>query len=408
MRFRLSERNDIPQEDLFSEKQVSHSKLKESSGIKVLGVGGAGCKAINLMMKGGQHFPFMSEVKFIGINTDKQDLASIRSGHKIQIGIKLTNGLGSGGKPEVGRAAIEENYDDVKQVLNLGSVQQEGQGEPRVIFVVCGMGGGTGTGASPVIAEIGKIEGDFVVGVVTSPFYFEGEVRVEQAKEGIHKLRRQADALINISNERLFNSSELMNGEPGGIGKEDPFTRANKLLVQVVYELIDIILHPGLVNIDFADVCSVISEAGETGIGIGSASGEERALKAVKQAISSPMLTGRDINRARGILINIVSGSKVGFKELQEIFFTVRDFMSVDTHMIFGIRVEDKMGDELKVTIIAGGIMDNRKLNDKENLKTPTLKRKLLESGLNSKFGYEGFTFPGYMRRKGDGLNKFT
>lgn len=381
MRFKIATQ---PQEELFTEKpHTAHQKADSSYSIKIIGIGGAGCKTVNLMMKTGQsHFPSIPEISFITINTDKQDLASSRANHKIQIGIKLTNGMGSGGKPEIGKKAIEENYDDVKQVLLMNDSQQEIPPETKVTFIICGMGGGTGTGAAPIVAQMAKEEGDFVVGIVTTPFYFEGNVRIQQANEGIHKLKRYTDALINIPNQKLFTLSDEIAIQTGIEGiqteqnKENPFIKANKILIQVVHEIIEIILYPALVNIDFADLCSVISEQGETGIGIGMSMGKDRAFNAVKQAINSSILTEKNIKRATGVLVNITSGNKIEYKELQEIFSAIREAMKDDTNMIFGIRLDEKLQDELKVTLIAGGIKENRMWNEKQNFKIPTFKRK--------------------------------
>ncbi|MDD5530722.1 MAG: cell division protein FtsZ [bacterium] len=423
MRFKLADLPVKNQEELFIEKPSVHPEISNNCRIKIVGIGGTGCKTVNLMMK-GTNFHNMPEVNFVTINTDKQDLNTSKTMYKVQIGIKLTNGLGSGGKPDIGKKAMEENYEDVKEVLRFPTVtgpfratsvnpantnkqvirspeQSMGQSPERqnnayternVVFVVCGMGGGTGTGASPIIAQIAKEEEAFVIGIVTTPFYFEGSIRTQQANEGIHKLRRCTDALITIPNNKLFSSINILDSSidkavkkdnmsdirfpSPETSKENLFTKANKVLAQLIQELVEIILYPGLVNIDFADVCSIIGEQGETNISIGRAMGEGRAFKAAKQALNFSSLSERQIKKATGILVNITSGNKIDYQELQQIFSIIRESIKGDTNIIFGIRIDEKLQDEIKITLIAGGIKEDKRVSEKENLKIPAFKRR--------------------------------
>lgn len=413
MRFKLTDLPSKAQEELFVEKtHSSHSEISNNCRIKIIGIGGTGCKTVNLMMKG--HIP---EVNFITVNTDKQDLNISKATYRVQIGIKLTNGLGSGGKPDIGKKAIEENYEDVKEILKFPSfsggynflstdraenanteIFQDKQipkniyTEKNVIFLVCGMGGGTGTGASPVVAQIAKEEGTFVVGIVTTPFNFEGNVRIQQANEGICKLRRYTDALITIPNNKLFSSIDIYDSLAdktvkkeslpdiklpfADTNRENLFTKANKILAQLIQELVEIILYPGLVNVDFADVCSIIEEQGETNISIGRAKGEDRAFKATRQALNFSSLSERQIKKATCVLVNITSGNKIGYQELQQVFSIIRDCIKGDVNIIFGIRADEKLQEEMKITLIAGGIKEDKRYNERENLKIPAFKRR--------------------------------
>ncbi|MFA5031491.1 MAG: cell division protein FtsZ [bacterium] len=407
MRFKLADLPPKNQEELFIEKPSVRPEINNNCRIKIVGIGGTGCKTVNFMMKGNA-FHSMPEVNFVTINTDKQDLNTAKTMYKVQIGIKLTSGLGSGGKPDVGKKAMEENYEDVKEIIKFPSlvsgypginvsaakqvIQNSPYNERNVVFIICGMGGGTGTGASPLIAQIAKEEGAFVVGIVTTPFYLEGDVRQQQANEGICKLKRYTDALITIPNDKLFssmNTSDFSMEKPikkenvpdiklpfADSYKENLFTKANKVLAQLIQELVEIILYPGQVNIDFADVCSIIGERGETNIGIGKAKGEDRAFKAVKQALSFSSLSEKQIKKATGVLFNITSGNNITPQEFQQILSLIKDSTKVDTNIIFGIRVDDKLSDEIKVTLIAGGIKEEKRLNEKENLKIPAFKRR--------------------------------
>ncbi|MGL4913338.1 MAG: cell division protein FtsZ [Romboutsia sp.] len=308
--------------------------------IKVIGAGGGGNNAVNRMVEAQ-----LQGVEFIAVNTDKQALLTSKAEYKIQIGEKLTRGLGAGANPEVGKRAAEESKDEIIKVL---------QGSDMV-FVTAGMGGGTGTGAAPVIAQLAKEMGILTVGVVTKPFIFEGKVRMKNAESGIAELKSKVDTLITIPNDRLLqivqkNTSML-----------DAFSIADDVLKQGIQSISDLIAVPGLINLDFADVTSVMKEQGLAHMGLGSASGENRALEAARQAIQSPLLE-TSIRGARGVLLNITGGPNLGLLEINEASTLVNESCDPEANIIFGASIREDLGEEIMITVIATGFDDNKDL----------------------------------------------
>jgi len=313
----------------------SYVDTDKSAKIKVIGVGGAGGNAINNMIDSNLH-----GVKFIAANTDAQSLEISKAPIKVQIGEVLTEGLGAGANPGIGRDAALENADVVRSALD-GS---------HMVFITAGFGGGTGTGAAPVIAEICKEQGALTVAVVTKPFSFEGKKRAQLAEEGIELLKEYADTVITIPNDRLRglatkNATML-----------DMFRRADEILLHSVKGITDLIMMPGLVNLDFADVRTTMSKAGMAIMGIGIASGENRAVEASERAISHPLLEDISISGARGVLMNITCSSDLTMEEMTAASERIYEEVGDDAEIIWGAVVEDSIGDEIRVTVIATGI----------------------------------------------------
>jgi cell division protein FtsZ len=312
--------------------------------IKVVGVGGGGTNAVNRMVDAG-----LRGVEFIAANTDAQALAMCDADIKLNIGHELTKGLGAGANPDVGHGAAAESRDDIK----------EGLKGADMVFVTAGEGGGTGTGAAPVIAEIAKNEiGALTVGVVTRPFSFEGSQRARQAEEGIQRLRENVDTLIVIPNEKLLGIVERRTTIL------EAFREADNVLRQGVQGITDLITIPGLINLDFADVRTIMHNAGTALMGIGTGSGETRASDAAKAAISSPLLE-QDVEGATGILLNITGGHDLGLFEVNEAAEVVAAAAASDSNIIFGAVIDDAMGDEVRVTVIATGF-DSRGVRPRE------------------------------------------
>jgi cell division protein FtsZ len=313
--------------------------MMQSSGsylavIKVVGVGGGGTNAVNRMVDAG-----LRGVEFVAANTDAQALAMCDADIKLNIGTEQTRGLGAGSNPEVGFGAAQESRDEVKEALKGADM----------VFVTAGEGGGTGTGAAPVIAEIAKTEiGALTVGVVTKPFGFEGSQRGRQAEEGITRLREVVDTLIVIPNDKLLAIVERRTSIL------DAFRMADDVLRQGVQGITDLITIPGLINLDFADVRTIMSNAGSALMGIGSGSGESRAAEAARQAISSPLLE-QSVEGATGILLNITGGRDLGLFEVNEAAEIVQAAASADANIIFGTVTDDDMGEDVRVTVIATG-----------------------------------------------------
>lgn len=301
--------------------------------IKVVGVGGGGSNALNRMIEAG-----LQGVDFIAVNTDAQALAASRAEERIQIGSRLTKGLGAGADPERGRAAAEESRDEIAERL---------QGAD-MIFITAGMGGGTGTGASPIIAELARETGALTVGVVTRPFSFEGRKRATQAENGVKEFRTTVDTLITIPNDRLLQVADR------NTSMMEAFRLADDVLRQGVQGISDLIAIPGLINLDFADVRSVMTSTGTALMGIGVAQGEQRAVEAAEQAISSPLLE-TSIDGARGVLLNISGGKDLGLFEVNEAAEIVTRAADEDANIIFGAVIDDDLGDEIRVTVIATG-----------------------------------------------------
>jgi cell division protein FtsZ len=302
--------------------------------IKVVGVGGGGTNAVNRMLDAG-----LKGVEFIAVNTDAQALQMTDADIKLQVGSTLTRGLGAGANPEAGYGAANESRDEIKEALKGADM----------VFVTAGEGGGTGTGAAPVIAEIAKHEiGALTVGVVTRPFTFEGAQRGRQASEGIERLREQVDTLIVIPNEKLLAIVERRTSIL------DAFRMADDVLRQGVQGITDLITIPGLINLDFADVRTIMHDAGSALMGIGSAAGENRAGEAAKMAISSPLLE-MSVEGATGILLNITGGNDLGLFEVNEAAEIIQSAASNDSNIIFGAVIDEDQGDEIRVTVIATG-----------------------------------------------------
>ena len=316
--------------------------LRRFASIKVVGVGGAGSNAVNRMIAAG-----LRGVEFIAINTDVQALALSQAERKIHIGAKLTRGLGAGGNPEVGRQAAEETKDELYDAL-------EGA---DMVFVTAGMGGGTGTGGAPVVARIARELGALTIGVVTKPFTFEGRRRAAAAEEGIRGLKEQVNTLITIPNDRLLQLVDR------SVSMIEAFRVADDVLRQGVQGIADLITVPGLINLDFADVRTVMAEAGSALIGIGVASGEDRAVRAARTAISSPLLE-TSMEGARGVLLNVTGGLDLGLVEVNEAAQIIAEAADPDANIIFGAVIDDALGDEVRVTVIAAGF---DKLGDARN-----------------------------------------
>ena len=301
--------------------------------IKVVGVGGGGVNAINRMIEAG-----LKGVEFIAINTDSQQLIMSDAHVKLDIGRKLTRGLGAGAAPEIGRQAAVDHTEEIEEMVRGADM----------VFVTAGEGGGTGTGGAPIVAKIAKDLGALTVGVVTKPFTFEGKRRTAQADEGIALLREEVDTLIVIPNDRLLAISDR------SISQLEAFRSADQVLLSGVQGITDLITTPGLINLDFADVKSVMSGAGSALMGIGSARGEARATRAAELAISSPLLEA-SIDGAHGVLLSIAGGSDIGLFELSEAAELVAQSAHPDANIIFGTVIDDALGDEVRVTVIAAG-----------------------------------------------------
>ena len=307
--------------------------------IKVVGVGGGGTNAVNRMIDAG-----LSGVEFIACNTDAQALQMTDADIKLNIGHELTKGLGAGANPQIGQGAAAESRDEIKEALKGADM----------VFVTAGEGGGTGTGAAPVIAEIAKNEiGALTVGVVTRPFDFEGTQRARQAEEGIQRLREVVDTLIVIPNEKLLSIVERRTTIL------EAFREADNVLRQGVQGITDLITIPGLINLDFADVRTIMTDAGSALMGIGQSGGENRATEAAKQAIASPLLE-ESVEGATGILLNITGGRDIGLFEINEAAEVVQGAADPTANIIFGSVIDENMGDEIRVTVIATGFDHGR------------------------------------------------
>lgn len=311
--------------------------IESGARIKAIGVGGAGGNAVNTMIEEG-----LKGVDFIVANTDSQALDANKAEIKVQIGDSLTKGLGAGANPEVGRRAAMEDKERIREFLTGADM----------IFITAGMGGGTGTGAAPVIASVAREVGALTVGVVTKPFIFEGKRRMQQADEGIRELKDKVDTLVVIPNQRLLSiagkSTTLL----------ETFKVADGVVTQAVRGIADLIVTPGLINLDFADVRTVMREMGFALMGAASASGENRALEAAQQAISSPLLEDVSINGARGVLINVTGGADMSLFEVNEAATLIQGEAHDDATIIFGAVIDETIEDEMRITVIATGFGD--------------------------------------------------
>lgn len=333
--------------------------------IKVVGVGGAGNNAVNRMISTG-----LRRVEFVAINTDAQALTMSLSNNRIQIGAKLTKGLGAGGNPEIGQKAAEESRDEIVESIKGADM----------VFVTAGMGGGTGTGAAPIVAEIAKELGALTVGVVTKPFTFEGRRRAQQAEMGIENLRSKVDTLITIPNDKLL---QVVDKNTSIV---EAFRIADDVLRQGVQGISDLIAVPGLINLDFADVKTIMKDTGSALMGIGTASGENRAPEAARLAISSPLLE-TSIEGARGVLLNITGGTTLGLFEVNEAAEIIAQAVDPEANIIFGAVVDESLNDEVRVTVIATGF-------DRQ----PARKRSDLE--IRPFTNHEDLDIPAFLRRR--------
>jgi cell division protein FtsZ len=311
----------------------ANNQVESFAHIKVVGVGGGGCNAVDRMIKEG-----LTGVEFIAINTDAQALQLSNAPIRVRIGEKLTRGLGSGGNPEQGRKAAEESGEELYQVLRGADM----------VFITSGMGGGTGTGACPIVAQVAKESGALTIGVVTRPFTFEGSRRIQSAESGIAKLKEQADTLIVIPNDRLLQIVDKRSN------LQEAFRIADDVLRQGVQGISELITVPGLINLDFADVRTIMSEGGAALMAVGSATGEDRARMAAEQAISSQLLD-ITIDGARGILFNVTGGPDMTLFEVNQAAAIIKETAHPDVNLIFGAVIDQNMGDEVRITVIATG-----------------------------------------------------
>ncbi len=309
------------------------NQVESFARIKVVGVGGGGVNAVNRMIEEG-----IRGVEFIAVNTDAQALMLSKAPTRVRIGDKLTRGLGSGGNPETGRKAAEESAEDLYNVLKGADM----------VFITAGLGGGTGTGAAPIVAQAAKELGALTIGVVTRPFTFEGNKRMQNAEAGMQKLKEQADTLIVIPNDRLL---QIMDKRAS---LNDSFRMADEVLRQGIQGISELITVPGLINLDFADVKTIMSEGGAALMAVGKASGEERARVAAEQAISSQLLD-ITIDGARGVLFNVTGGPSLTLFEVNQAAAIIRETAHPDVNLIFGAVIDPDMGDEIRITVIATG-----------------------------------------------------
>jgi len=312
---------------------------RQGASIKVIGVGGAGCNAVNTMIDAG-----LDSVDFIVANTDRQALDNNNSPQKIQMGDTITRGLGAGANPEIGRNSAMEDIDNIQLMME----------NADMVFVAAGMGGGTGTGAAPVIAKAAKDMGALTVGVVTKPFKFEGKRRARIAEEGLRELREHVDSLIVIPNEKLFKIAEKKTT------LQDGFKMADDVLLHAIKSISDLINMPGLINLDFADVKTIMSDMGMAFMGMGIHSGEDRAAEAARKAISNPLLDDISIKGARGMLINVTGSSSLSFEDLEKATDFIREEAHEDANIIFGAAIDESMGDDFRITVIATGFSNEQ------------------------------------------------
>jgi len=315
-----------------------------SAQLKVVGVGGGGCNAIESMISKG-----LNGVEYVAVNTDSQVLQMSNANHKIQIGTNITRGLGAGADPNVGRKALEEDREKISKIL-------EGS---DMVFVTAGMGGGTGTGGAPIVASIAKSLGALVIGIVTKPFKWEGKRRMLNAEEGIHDLRRNVDSLIVIPNDRLLNILDRT------VSARTAFDKPNEVLYDATRGIADIITIPGIINVDFADVRSVMNSSGEALMGAGIANGENRAIEAAQKAISSPLLDGISIKGAKNILLNVTGSDELTMQEIDEGNKVIYEAAGEEANVIFGWVSKEEMNDNVSYTVIATGFGDQGNIESK-------------------------------------------
>ncbi len=326
---------------------MNQSQGESFARIKVIGVGGGGCNAVNRMIEEG-----MNGIEFIAVNTDAQALLLSKAGTRVRIGDKSTRGLGAGGNPEMGRKAAEESAEELYEVLK-GS---------DMVFVTAGLGGGTGTGAAPIVAQIAKEVGALTIGVVTRPFTFEGSRRQQSAEAGISKLKEHADTLIVIPNDRLLQIVDKR------VSLQEAFRTADDVLRQGIQGISELITVPGLINLDFADVRAIMSEGGAALMAVGHASGEDRARIAAEMAISSQLLD-ITIDGARGILFNVTGGNSLTLFEVNQAAAIIKETAHPDVNLIFGAVIDPSLGDEVRITVIATGF-------DRASVRSPLMEQR--------------------------------
>ncbi|MDO5646192.1 MAG: cell division protein FtsZ [Dermabacter sp.] len=317
--------------------------------IKVVGVGGGGVNAVNRMIESG-----LKGVEFIAINTDAQALLMSDADVKLDVGKELTRGLGAGADPEVGRRAAEDHTEEIEEAIKGADM----------VFVTAGEGGGTGTGGAPVVAKIARSLGALTIGVVTRPFTFEGRRRSTQADSGIDALQAEVDTLITIPNDKLLQLAD------SAVSMIDAFKLADQVLLQGVQGITDLITTPGLINLDFADVKSVMQDAGTALMGIGTARGEDRALQAAELAVSSPLLEA-SIDGAYGVLLSVQGGSDLGLVEVSDAARLIQEAAHPSANIIFGTAIDDALGDDVRVTVIAAGFDPNPERGDEQKAAAP-------------------------------------
>ncbi|MCD6224818.1 MAG: cell division protein FtsZ [Deltaproteobacteria bacterium] len=352
---------------------------EKTAKIKVIGVGGAGGNAINNMIDSG-----LQGVKFVAANTDAQALDVSKADVKIQMGTRITEGLGAGANPEVGREAALENADDIRSALD----------NSHMVFITAGCGGGTGTGAAPVIAEICKELGALTVAVVSKPFSFEGAKRSKKAEEGILALREVADTVITIPNDRLRGHASK------NATMIEMFKKADEILYDSVKGVTDLIMLPGLINLDFADIRATMLKAGMAIIGIGVASGENRAIEAAERAISHPLLEDISITGAKGVLMNITSTSSLRMDEMTEASERIHHEVGEDADIIFGTAVDESLGDEMRVTVIATGINSGQDVNTSRNYPDTIVRGKVRDLTADDIRNAVNYDKPTFIRRQ--------
>jgi len=371
--------------------------------VKAIGIGGGGCNAVNNMIASR-----LTAVEFIAANTDAQALAASKAPMKLQLGAKITKGLGAGANPEVGRKSALEDIDMIRDSLRGADM----------VFITAGLGGGTGTGGAPIVAEVAKEMGALTVAIVTKPFLFEGRKRMKQADEGIVNLRMTADTLITIPNQRLLSISGKT------MSLLEAFKKADEVLLHAAKGISDLIAFHGLINLDFADVRTIMSEMGMALMGTGVASGDNRAVEAAQKAISSPLLEDMSIEGAKGLLINVTGSSSLTLNEVNEASVLIQKEAHEDANIIFGAVIDEKMEEEIRVTVIATGFgrMEERmlphlkkvspiSLSLRDNLDVPTYLRREREESQEAKpegvddlssFDEEHYDIPTFLRKQAD------
>lgn len=371
--------------------------------VKAIGIGGGGCNAINNMISSG-----LTAVEFIAANTDAQALSASKAPLKLQLGAKITKGLGAGANPEIGKKAALEDIDMIRDALRGADM----------IFITAGLGGGTGTGGAPVVAEVAKEMGALTVAIVTKPFIFEGKKRMKQAEEGVINLRMTADTLITIPNQRLLSISGK------SMSLLEAFGKADEVLLHAAKGISDLIAFHGLINLDFADVRTIMSEMGMALMGTGTSSGDNRAVEAAQKAISSPLLEDISIEGAKGLLINVTGSSSMTLNEVNEASVLIQKEAHEDANIIFGAVIDEQIGDEIRVTVIATGFgrMEERmlphlkkvspiSLSLRDNLDVPTYLRKEREKSPEAKpegvdelpsYDEEHYDIPTFLRKQAD------